>query len=81
MSPVREGALVAAPLGVMALELVVALRADGLTVDAVVYIAAGNRQLLLSDYRDYQQPPLSKMIGALPLLALGPRLPPITEDP
>jgi hypothetical protein len=72
---------VLALLGLLALELALALRSDGLTIDEVVYIGSGYRHLLLSDYRpNPEQPPLAKMLGALPLLALHPQLPPITDD-
>jgi hypothetical protein len=79
--PRWEIAAVVGLLFVLALELTLALRADGLTIDEVVYIGSGFRHLLLSDYRpNPEQPPLAKMVGALPLLALRPRLPAITDE-
>ncbi|HEV8255259.1 MAG TPA: glycosyltransferase family 39 protein [Vicinamibacteria bacterium] len=76
-----EIAAVVGLLCVLALELTLALRADGLTIDEVVYIGSGFRHLLLSDYRpNPEQPPLAKMVGALPLLALRPHVPAITDE-
>jgi len=55
----------------LAAQLAVAIRADGMTVDEMVYIGCGYRHLVHSDFRmNPEQPPVAKMWAALPLLAL-----------
>jgi len=72
--PVR--AAVAALLAAMALQLAHGLRADGITNDEVMYVAAGWRQLALGDHRlNPTHPPLASDLVALGLLGLGPRTP------
>ena len=52
-------------------QLAYAVRADGLTIDEVVYIGAGYSHLR-GDYRlNPEQPPIAKMVGALGLQGLG----------
>jgi hypothetical protein len=72
----REWAAVAALLAAMALQLAHGLRADGLTNDEVLYIAAGWRHLARGDHRlNPTQPPLAADLAALGLLGLQPRTP------
>jgi len=60
----------------MAVELLVAARTDGITVDEPVYISAGFRHLTALDFRlNPETPPLAKMLAALPLVPLGLRTP------
>ena len=49
-----EGLVVSALVFALALQLVMALRSDGLTNDEVLYIAAGYRHLTAADYREFQ---------------------------
>jgi hypothetical protein len=57
---------------VLVLELGFAIRADGLTDDEVLYIPAGYRQLIASDYRvNPTSPPLASTLAALGLLGAG----------
>jgi Dolichyl-phosphate-mannose-protein mannosyltransferase len=60
----------------LVLELGFAIRGDGLTDDEVLYIPAGYRQLMASDYRvNPTSPPLASSLAALGLLGAG------IEDP
>ena len=64
-------------LGAMAVQLGGAVFADGMTVDEMVYIGCGYRHLAHSDFRmNPEQPPVAKLLAALPLLALKPAEPP-----
>lgn len=66
-----ERLAVAALLAVLAAELGYGLRSDGLTIDELVYIGSGYRHLTAGDYRlNPEQPPLAKLVGAVPLLGL-----------
>jgi 4-amino-4-deoxy-L-arabinose transferase-like glycosyltransferase len=70
----RHRFAVAALLLALAAQLAWGLWSDGLTIDELVYIGSGYRHLVASDYRmNPEQPPLSKLLGAVPLLALSPR--------
>ena len=72
----RERAGVAALLAVLAAQLAHGLRADGLTNDEVLYIAAGWRHLTLRDHSlNPTHPPLASEVAALGLLPLAPRTP------
>lgn len=67
----REKALVGALLAALVLQLVLAIRWDGLTVDEMPYIGCGYRALFFSDYRMMpEHPPLAKMLVAAPLAFL-----------
>jgi hypothetical protein len=71
-----ERTATAALLAVMALQLAHGLRADGLTNDEVLYIAAGWRQIALGDHRlNPTHPPLAMDFVALGLAGLGVRVP------
>jgi 4-amino-4-deoxy-L-arabinose transferase-like glycosyltransferase len=61
-------------------QLLYGLLNDGLTDDEAVYVAAGWRHLHADFSINPEQPPLAKMIVALPLLALGPRAPETLPD-
>jgi hypothetical protein len=64
----RERVVALVLLALLALQLVLALRADGLTIDEIVYIGAGYRHLTALDYRlNPEQPPIAKLLGAIPL--------------
>ena len=76
-----ERLAVAALLAVMALQLAHGLRADGLTNDEVLYIAAGWRQLTRGDQRlNPTHPPLAEDLAALGLMGLRPRTPDLADD-
>jgi len=71
----RERLAVATLLILMGFELGIALLRDGLTVDELVYIGSGYRHWE-GDYRlNPEQPPLAKLMGALPLRFLKLRAP------
>jgi Dolichyl-phosphate-mannose-protein mannosyltransferase len=73
---VSERVIAGLALLALAAQLAVGLRGDGLTIDEVVYIASGYRHLTALDFRSNpEQPPLAKMWGALPLLALPIQMP------
>jgi len=79
MSARAERTAVALLLLALCAQLAYGLRADGLTNDEVLYIAAGWRQLALGDYRlNTTHPPLAPDIAALGLLGLRPRTPDLT---
>jgi len=68
---------VAGLLIVLVAELFLAIRSDGLTVDEGLYIGAGYRALS-GDFRlNPEHPPLAKLLGALPLLGMRPKVPEI----
>lgn len=73
----RERVAVAGLLAVLAAQLAHGLRADGLTNDEVLYVAAGWRHLALRDHGlNPTHPPLASELAAAGLLGLGPRTPP-----
>jgi hypothetical protein len=73
---VKDRLLVPVLLIVLAAELGLAATLDGVTIDELVYIGSGYRHLALRDFRlNPEQPPLAKIVGAVPLLALSPRVP------
>ena len=83
MSRLQERALAAALLAAMALQLAIAIGTDGMTVDEMPYIGCGYRHLFYSDFRmNPEQPPLAKMLAALPLALLRPAEPepPVGDD-
>src|SRR5215208_5977944 len=66
----------------MLAQLAYGWRTDGMTGDEGVYIGAGYRHLH-GDFRlNPEQPPLAKLVGALPLLGMGLRVPVVlpTDD-
>ena len=64
-------------LAALAAQLAFAIVSDGMTVDEMVYVGCGYRHLAYSDFRmNAEQPPLAKMLAALPLLLL-----PVEEPP
>jgi 4-amino-4-deoxy-L-arabinose transferase-like glycosyltransferase len=74
---VKERLAVAALLLALGVQLAVAVGSDGLTIDELVYIGSGYRHLTAGDYRlNPEQPPLAKLLGAIPLAALDLRVPP-----
>jgi 4-amino-4-deoxy-L-arabinose transferase-like glycosyltransferase len=78
----REAAIAGLLLATLAALLLVGLFTDGLAGDEPIYIAAGHRHLLAGDYAlNTEQPPLAKLLAALPLAALGLHEPPRTGDP
>jgi len=75
--PGRERAAVAVLLLALFAQLVHGLRADGITNDEVLYVAAGWRQMALGDYRlNTTHPPLAPDLAALGLVFLRPQVPP-----
>jgi hypothetical protein len=72
-----ERIAVFALLAVMAVQLALAARWDGMTVDEMPYIGCGYRALVASDYRMMpEHPPVAKILVALPLLFLTLDVPP-----
>ena len=68
--------LVLTVLLVMGLAMASSVRLENQTVDEAVYLAAGYAYLTTGDYRlNREHPPLSKLLAALPLIALQPELP------
>jgi 4-amino-4-deoxy-L-arabinose transferase-like glycosyltransferase len=60
-------------LGLMSLQMLLAVSHKSITTDEVVHIPAGYYHLVLGDFQFLNQhPPVSMMIGALPLLFLHP---------
>jgi hypothetical protein len=71
----REAALVAAALAAYVAVAVAAAGTHSATFDETAYLPAGYAALAAGDYRvNTQHPPLSKMLGALPLLFMDVRL-------
>src|SRR5258706_13901625 len=67
----RETLIVVALLAFLVVQLTLAVRWDGLTVDEMAYIGCGYRALFFSDYRMMpEHPPLAKMLAAAPLALL-----------
>ncbi|MHC4329548.1 MAG: ArnT family glycosyltransferase, partial [Planctomycetota bacterium] len=57
------------------------MRQKSVTVDEIMYIAAGYYHLKTGDFHlNMTNPPLMKMVPALPLLLLNPQLPPASKD-
>lgn len=75
--PWKERAAVAGLLLALFAQLAHGLRADGVTNDEVLYVAAGWRQLALGDYGlNTTHPPLAPDLAALGLVFLRPQVPP-----
>ncbi len=73
----REAVAVVALVAAMAALLAIGLRSDGLTIDEIVYIGSGYRHVTALDYRlNPEQPPVAKLLGAVPLTALALRIGP-----
>ena len=71
----RESWLVTALVAALLLQLLYGLTSDGITDDEPIYVASGYRHLL-GDFRTTrEQPPFAKVLAALPLLILHPRVP------
>ena len=67
---------------VLVLELGLGLRGDGVTIDELLYIASGYRNLTALDFRpDPTHPPLAKMLGAVGLLGMGVNVPEVAPGP
>jgi len=73
---------VAALLALMLAQLLYGWRTDGMTGDEVVYIGAGYRHLHGDFSLNPEQPPLAKLLGALPLLGMPLQVPEVrpTDD-
>jgi hypothetical protein len=67
----RERWLVFGLLAILLGQLLYGLRTDGMTGDEIVYIGAGYRHLHGDFTINSEQPPLAKVLGAMPLLTLG----------
>jgi len=66
----------------LATQAILSLRQKSVTVDEMMYIAAGYYHLRTSDFQmNMTNPPLMKLVSALPLLTLDLELPSIEEDP
>ncbi|MCC6849775.1 MAG: glycosyltransferase family 39 protein [Deltaproteobacteria bacterium] len=74
LTPAVEGGLVVALLAFLAVNALVVARGDTPTVDEFVYLPAGHYHLVTGDLTfDPTNPPLLKMVMALPLLAMDVR--------
>jgi len=63
-------------------QLIMSMRNKSVTVDEIMYIAAGYYHLKTGDYHmNMTNPPITKVLSALPLLALDLRLPALEKDP
>src|SRR5262249_44126878 len=70
--PRVRAVVLAVALGFFAVEGIVAARTNTPTVDEFVYLPAGYYYLRTSDLRfEFTNPPLLKMVAALPLLAMN----------
>lgn len=77
-----RAAAVAALLTAFAVQAVTSLRQKSITTDEILYITAGYYHLETGDFSlNPVNPPLPKLLAALPLLPLDLRLPPAPEDP
>ena len=75
-------ATAAALIALMAAQAVLSMRKKSVTVDEIMYIAAGYYHLKTGDfYFNMTNPPLMKLIAATPLLLLNPDLPEIESPP
>jgi 4-amino-4-deoxy-L-arabinose transferase-like glycosyltransferase len=69
----RAKLICAALLGVMSVQLLAAVSRKSITTDEVVHIPAGYYHLVVGDFQFLNQhPPVSMMIGVLPLLFIPP---------
>src|SRR5258708_1402252 len=70
----RRGRLIrAALLGVMSVQMLAAVSRKSISTDEVVHIPSGYHPLVVGDFQFLKQPPpVSMMIGALPLLFIQP---------
>lgn len=69
----RARLICAALLGIMSAQMLVAVSHKSISTDEVVHIPAGYYHLVLGDFQFLNQhPPVSMMIGALPLLFMQP---------
>src|SRR5258705_4539530 len=69
----RAKLICAALLGVMSVQLLAAVSRKSITTDEVVHIPAGYYHLVVGDFQFLNQhPPVSMMIGTLPLLLIQP---------
>jgi hypothetical protein len=73
-------ACVACLLSLLATQAIVSMREKSVTIDEIVYIVAGYYHLQTGDFQmNMTNPPLMKMLSALPLLALNLQLPTIEK--
>ncbi|MFL6333991.1 MAG: ArnT family glycosyltransferase [Pyrinomonadaceae bacterium] len=78
----RAGLLCAALLALMGAQMLSVVRQKSITVDEWVLIPAGFYHLTEGDYRPVNEhPPVAKVLGAVPLVALGAEAPSIEEGP
>ncbi len=69
-------------LAIMATQAVLSMRRKSVTVDEIMYIAAGYYHLKTGDFQlNMTNPPLMKLLSATPLLLLKPDLPPMESSP
>ena len=69
----RAGLICALLLGIMSVQMLAAVSRKSISTDEVVHIPAGYYHLVLGDFQFLNQhPPVSMMIGALPLLFMNP---------
>src|SRR5215212_8051029 len=76
----RAGALCVALLALMGAQMLGVIRQKSITVDEWVLIPAGFYHLTEGDFRPvHEHPPVAKVLGAAPLVALGAEAPPVEE--
>src|SRR5215203_6730065 len=77
----RAGVLSAALLALMGAQMLAVIRQKSITVDEWVLIPAGFYHLTEGDFRPvHEHPPVAKVLGAAPLVALGAEAPPLGDD-
>ena len=74
----RAGVLCVALLALMGAQMLFVIRQKSITVDEWVLIPAGFYHLTAGDFRPvHEHPPVAKVLGAAPLVALGAEAPPV----
>jgi len=80
--PPRATLLALALLAVMGATMLSTLTRVGITNDEIVHIPAGYIALTTGDFRpNNEQPPLPKLLAALPLLPIHLVAPPVSSEP
>lgn len=82
LRPPRATLLALAILALMGATMLTTLARTGITNDEIVHIPAGYIALTVGDFRpNNEQPPLPKLLAALPLLPLHLTVPPPSAEP
>src|SRR5215207_9438012 len=77
----RAGVLCVLLLALMGAQMLAVIRQKSITVDEWVLIPAGFYHLTEGDFRPvHEHPPVAKVLGGAPLVALGAEVPALEED-